>query len=223
MNYFPVFLNLKKKKCVVIGGGKIAEMKIRQLLKAAAEITVISPDVTIGLKKLISARKIKHKKRQYRNSDTKNSFLAIAATSNEAVNKKISIHTRGLVNAVDMPASCSFIMPSVLRKGHLTIAVSSSGISPSISKTLSKEFGKHIPDDLPEYLSYLKTIRLRIFKSMPGSSKKIVRKRSLILKKLGSSKILGFLRQKGFKYVKFYIDDIIKKTVPHNINYETEN
>jgi precorrin-2 dehydrogenase / sirohydrochlorin ferrochelatase len=210
MTYFPVFLNLDKKKCVVIGGGKIAERKIRQMLKAGARVTVISPDLTHGLDKLQAAGKIEYKKRKYKSCDTQRAFMVIAATSDEVVNKKVSRDFHGLVNAVDMPKYCSFIMPSVINKGPLTIAVSSSGVSPAFSRTLRIELEDLISDDMTKYLAHLNKLRPKIMKAIPGPDENNIKKRMLLLKELGSKKILNMLRTDGLAAAKKYIDGRIK-------------
>lgn len=211
VTYYPAFLNLTQKNCVVVGGGKVAERKIKQLLQSGADITIISPRLTLGLKKLLSAGRIKHKNRNYKKGDAKNAFLVIAATSNGQVNKRIAGDAQGLVNAVDMPDYCTFIMPSVVRKGPLTIAISSSGISPALSKTLRRELEHFIPNDLSKYLMYLRKIRTGILKSLDGPAERTVAKRSRVLKELGSPKILKMVKQKGLKHTKRYIDTMISR------------
>jgi precorrin-2 dehydrogenase/sirohydrochlorin ferrochelatase len=213
MIYYPVFLDLRKKKCVVVGGGRIAERKIRQLLQAGADITLISPALTPALAKLVQASKVKHKERRYRDGDTKNAHLVIAATSNGHLNGIIANNAPGLANAVDMPDFCSFIMPSVLRKGPLTVAVSSSGVSPALSKTLRKDLEACIPAALPAYLAYLEKVRPKIMKALPGSIGKTVAKRSLLLKELGSPKILHLLKQKGFASARMHAETLIQKKI----------
>jgi precorrin-2 dehydrogenase / sirohydrochlorin ferrochelatase len=211
MRYYPVYLDLNKKKCVIIGGGKIAERKIGQLLKAGAKVTVVSPDLTPVLDKMRADGKISHKKRKYKSCDIKGAFLVIAATSDEEVNKKAAKNFRGLINAVDMPKYCSFIMPSVISRGPLTIAISSSGVSPALSKTLRKELEGLITDDLAKYLAYLDKLRPAILKALPGPSEGNIRKREAILKELGSPKMLRMLRQKGLTAVRAHADELIRK------------
>jgi precorrin-2 dehydrogenase/sirohydrochlorin ferrochelatase len=208
--YYPAFLKLADKPCVVIGGGKIAERKVRELLKAEARVSVISPDLTPGLQRLFAAGKIRHTKRRYKKGDTKNAFLAVAATSDEKTNKQIAAHTHGLVNAVDMPALCSFITPSIIRRGPLCIAISSSGISPALSKTLRKEIEHTLPQDFKNYLAHLKQIRAKWMKTVPGTDPKQMRKRRSFFEEIGSARMLELLRRKGLQHVKF---DIEKKTV----------
>jgi precorrin-2 dehydrogenase/sirohydrochlorin ferrochelatase len=211
MKYYPIYLNLRKRKCVVVGGGRTAERKIRQLLKAGAAVTVISPDLTTGLKRLLAAEKIRHVKREYRKGDAGNAFLVIAATSDARVNKVISEGYRGLVNAVDMPEYCSFIMPSVITRGPLTIAISTSGVSPALARTMREDLENHLPDELAGYLAYLKSVREKVMAAMPGTSGDGAAKRSRLLKEVGSIRMLELLREKGLESVREHIDAMLRE------------
>ncbi len=178
--YYPVFLNLKGKRAVVIGGGKVAERKILTLLKARADITVISPQLTKRLKKLKG--KIKHIPRQYRKGDLKGSFLVIAATDSQAINKKVSEDAPCLVNVVDAPSLCNFIVPAVVRRGPLTIAISTSGVSPALSRSIRKELERLYGPELADYLRSLEKIRVQAIKEIPDR-----KKRTKFLKNLASN------------------------------------
>ena len=192
--YYPAFLNLKGKKTVVIGGGKVAERKILALLKAGADVTVISPKIT----KRIAGEKLKgslkHIPRQYRKGDVKNTFLVIAATDSEEINQKVSEDATCLVNVVDTPSLCNFIVPSVLQRGPLTIAVSTGGISPALSKSIRKELEKLYGPEFTEYLRLLETIRKRAMKEIQNK-----KSRADFLKSLASEEIVKMLRQKGLQ------------------------
>ena len=161
ISYYPILLNLKGKKCVVVGGGKVAERKALSLLKSGAKITVISPECTVRLKKENLTGRIKYISRRYKNGDLKNAFLVIAATDAGETNRKISEDAPYLVNVVDMPLLCNFIVPSVVRRGPLTIAVSTSGVSPSLARTIKKELEGLYGREFEEHLNYIKKIRVR--------------------------------------------------------------
>lgn len=194
--YYPAFLNLQGKRVVVVGGGKVAERKILALLKAGADVIVISPEI----KKRIAGEKlkgrIKHIPRQYRKGDVKNAFLVIAATDSEEINEKVSKDATCLVNVVDTPSLCNFIVPSVLQRGPLTIAVSTGGISPAFSKLIRQELEKLYGPELAEYLSLLEKIRKRAMRDIRDK-----RKRTEFLKSLASEKVIKMLREKGFRAV----------------------
>ncbi len=214
-NYYPVFLNLKGLKCVVVGGGSVAERKVRSLLGSGAEVTVISPDMTTGLDKLDRAGRIRHRARRYRKGDAARAFLVIAATSDERVNRRVYEDSQGLINTVDMPDLCNFIVPSLMSKGPLQIAISSSGLSPAFSRTLRRDLEGYVPKDLSSYLRWLKNIREKIKQKLPGMSREIAAKRSKMLKKLGSKEVLDMIKTKGFGKAKSYVEKMIENDWKH--------
>lgn len=194
--YYPAFLNLKDKEAVVIGGGKVAERKILALLKAGANLTVISPDITRRIEKEKLKGRIKHIPRQYRKSDSKKALLVIAATDSQEINKKVSEEALCLVNVVDSPSLCNFIVPSVIQRGHLTIAISTSGISPALSKSIRKELEKLYGPGFADYLRLLEKIRKKAMNEIRDK-----KRRTEFLKSLASEEMIKMLRQKGIKEV----------------------
>jgi len=192
--YYPVFLNLENKKAVVIGGGKIAERKILSLVKAKADITVISPDITARIAREKQKGAIRHINRRYRSGDITSAFLVIAATDSPRLNKLISDEASCLVNAVDMPSLCNFIVPSVLQRGPLTIAVSTSGVSPALSRSIRKEIENIYGTEFSEYLKALQEIRAEAMKVIADQ-----KKRGEVLKSVASAQMIRMLRQKGPK------------------------
>lgn len=182
--YYPAFLNLKNKKCIVAGGGRVAERKILSLLKAGADVTAISPELTQKLEKKKTRGKIRHIPRAYKKGDLKSAFLVVAATNSNAMNKRISKDAPHLINVVDMPSLCNFIVPSVIRRGPLTIAISTSGASPATAKAIRKELEKLYGPEFARHLNYLGKMRS---KAMVEIKDKKQRKR--FLKKLAAQKI----------------------------------
>jgi precorrin-2 dehydrogenase/sirohydrochlorin ferrochelatase len=190
-------LNLEGKKAVVIGGGKVAERKILTLLKSGTNITVISPEITKRIEQEKLKGRIKHISRQYRKGDVKNALLVIAATDSEEINEKVSKDATCLVNVVDTPSLCNFIVPSLLQRGPLTIAVSTGGISPALSKSIRMELEKLYRPELAEYLRLLEKLRKRAMRDIRDK-----KRRSEFLKSLASEETVKRLREKGFKEVK---------------------
>ena len=146
--YYPVFLNLRNKKCVVVGGGAVSLRKVRALLEAGAEVQVISAAIRHELKELAGAEKISVLQRRYHAGDLDGAFLAVAATAEKAANSRIARDAGKsgvLVNVVDDAGHSDFILPSYLRRGNLTIAISTAGASPALARKirsrLQKEFG----------------------------------------------------------------------------------
>lgn len=191
MPYYPVFLDLRGRKCVVAGGGPVAERKIKSLLGAGAAITVISPRLTRDLR--LKARKglIKHLGRRYSKGDLKGAFLAVSATGSRKDNLRVSEEAGKLnipVNVVDDPSLCSFIVPSVLGRGPLVIAISTSGVSPALSRSIRKELEKLFGKNFGVYLEKLKAVREEALgKDLPA------RQRRRFLKDAGSARVLGKL------------------------------
>ncbi|MEW6680537.1 MAG: bifunctional precorrin-2 dehydrogenase/sirohydrochlorin ferrochelatase [bacterium] len=132
--YYPIFLDIEGKRCVVVGGGKVAKRKIKGLLRAKADVVVISPDLDEELKK-----KVLWIEREYKNGDLNGSFIAIAATNNKEINQMVyneAENRGGLVNVGDSPNLCRFIVPSIIQKEDFTIAISSGGKNPSLAKKI---------------------------------------------------------------------------------------
>ena len=205
-SYYPVFLNLKGKKCIVVGGGRVAGRKVLSLLKSGADITVISPELTKRLKKESvnrvnrvnrvkgSGGNLRHISREYKKGDLKNAFLVIAATDSNEINRRVSEEAPYLVNVVDVPSLCNFIVPSVVKRGPLTIAISTSGVSPSIAKAVRKELEKLYGAEFGKRLASLKKIRSKAMAEIKNK-----KKRERFLKKLAAMIVTENLRQKNKK------------------------
>ena len=148
MKYLPVFLKLENRPCVVVGGGKVAARKVAMLLKAGAEIRVVAPDLCDELEKLHKAGAILHARREFQEHDIDGMVLAIAATNNERVNRQVSAVADRLripVNVVDTPKLCSFIVPSIIDRSPVQVAVSTGGASPVLARLLRARLESFIP------------------------------------------------------------------------------
>jgi len=205
-NYYPVFLNMKGKKAIVIGGGKVAERKILTLLRNSADVTVISPQITTKIEHEKHKGRVKHIKRQYRKGDLKQAFLVIAATDSLIINQQVSKDAPCLVNVVDTPDLCNFIVPSTIKRGPLSIAVSTSGISPALSRSVRRELERMYGPAFSEYLKSLKTIRAEAKKRITDQ-----RERSKFLKSVASEKMIRILRENGCSEAKRNAKDLLKK------------
>ena len=140
--FYPVFLNLTERRCVIIGGGQIAEGKISKLLDSGAKIIVISPDATQGIRGFAERGQIEFDLRKYQEGDLQGAFLAIAATNDRVVNQEIfeEAEKQGiLLNAVDDMPRCSFIAPSIVERGPVTVAISTGGASPALARKLREK------------------------------------------------------------------------------------
>ncbi len=153
--YLVCLSRLHKALCVVIGGGEVAERKVSSLLEAQAKVQVISPTLTDGLRQLAAEKAIDHLARAYQDGDLEGAFLAIAATDDPATNRAVFQEAEAreiLVNVVDKPSLCNFLVPAVVRRGSLVIGISTEGRSPALAarvrQRLESLFG-------PEYASLL--------------------------------------------------------------------
>ncbi len=148
-SYYPVYLNLRGRRCVIIGGGAVAEGKISRLLDSGAVICVISPDATPGIRQFVDDGSVRWEQREYRPGDLEGAFIAIAATNLREVNRRIfeEAEQRGvMLNAVDDPPNCSFITPSIVQRGPVTLAISTGGVSPALARKLRESLQRS--DDL---------------------------------------------------------------------------
>ena len=151
--YYPAFLDLDGRSCVVVGGGKVALRKVEMLRESGARIKVVAPELCEELEAMNSDDLIEAEIRSFVPSDLDGAAVAIAATDDRATNERVAAEARSksvLVNVVDFPTLCDFIVPSYLRRGDITIAVSTSGSSPALAKkmriALEAEFGKEYAD-----------------------------------------------------------------------------
>lgn len=148
MDFLPIFLNVKQRDCLVVGGGQVAARKVALLEKAGAAITVISPDLCDDLAALAAAGTISHISRGFDDADISNQAVIIASTDDKKVNQRISAiaQEKGIpVNVVDNPGLCSFMMPSIIDRSPVQIAVSTGGASPVLARLLRGRLESSIP------------------------------------------------------------------------------
>jgi len=168
--YYPIFLDIKDKACVVVGGGMVAYRKIESLLDAGAKVTVISPDIIPDVSAMPGI-KIRH--RQYKPRDLKDAFLVIAATNNEKENKAVSkeaLSRHIFCNVIDQTDLCSFIVPSVVEKGLIKIAISTGGASPSLAGKLRKRIDRLVGEEYETLARILDKIRPLVLSQEGGAS-----------------------------------------------------
>jgi precorrin-2 dehydrogenase / sirohydrochlorin ferrochelatase len=155
---YPLFLNLSNQPTVVIGAGSVATRKIRTLLRADAAVTVISPKATPSIRRLAQTKRVHWVRRCYRPGDLRGARLVIAATDDLAINQTICAEAKRrklLVNCISPPLAGNFIVPSLIRRGGISLAISTDGASPAFAKRLRRDL-EHFLD--PEYPQLLKTM-----------------------------------------------------------------
>ena len=148
--YYPVFLDLSDQPCLVVGGGPVAEGKVVGLLAAGARVTVVSPTVTARLAGWAAEGRLLHLAREYRAGDVEGRRLALVATDEAAVTRAVVAEGRARsvwVNAADEPARCDFILPAVIRRGRLVVAVSTGGASPAAARAIREELEGYLTEE----------------------------------------------------------------------------
>lgn len=193
MNYYPIFLRVAGRPCLVIGGGSVAEQKVESLLTAGARVTVISPRLTAHLQTLAATGRMTHVPRVYGEGDLAGFLLVCAATDDSAVQARIAAEaeTAGvLLNVVDRPQLCDFITPAVLERGDLVIATSTNGASPAMAKRIRRELEESFGH---EYELALKLLR-RVRESQLAGTR-TADERQRIFNALVDSPLLDYLRE----------------------------
>ena len=165
MTYYPVYLNLKGRRVSVIGGGKVAERKVASLLDSGASIEVISPEATVRIAALANAGIIEWQRRPYSKGDCVGVAMVFSATDDPDVSRIVFDDAReagALVNTADETALCDFIMPAVVRRGDLSIAISTGGRSPALASQLRRKLSKILGPEYGRLLSLMSRVRPEI-------------------------------------------------------------
>ena len=159
---FPMFVKLAGRRCLVVGGGKVAEGKAESLLTSGAAVVVVAPEVTDKIAAWAYEQRLVWHTRRFQPSDLDGSFLVIAATGADALNESVfrEAGVRGILcNAVDEPERCHFYYPAVVRRGRLQIAISTSGLSPALASRLRQELEQQFGPEYERWLEELGAMR----------------------------------------------------------------
>ena len=160
--YYPIFLNIQGKKCVVIGGGQVGLRKAKMLLQAGANVFVISKNPHAEIRKLSKRKAIHLIQRDYKAGDLKDAVIAIACTDVKEVNRKVADEAKKagvLINVADDPERSDFITPSLFKRGNLTVAVSTAGVSPALAKKIRMRLEQTFGEEYSPLLSVIKEVR----------------------------------------------------------------
>ena len=180
MDFFPIFMNIKGRQCLVIGGGQVAARKISLLLKASAQVQVVAPELCSEVAAMAKTGQIKHIPRRFEDLDicdssACDSVLVIAATNDKQTNENISklAHTRSMpVNVVDQPHLCSFIMPSIVDRSPIQIAISTGGSSPVLARLLRTRLESYIPAAYGKLAQLVSGFRTQVIEKFPSSKQR---------------------------------------------------
>ena len=177
--YYPILINLKRFPCLVIGGGEVALRKVQTLLLFNAEITILSPKICIPLKKLIRLNKIKFIIKPYSKEYLKNYKIIFSATNNRKINEQVHsdcAKENKLLNVVDVPNLCDFILPAVVKRGDLTISVSSQGTAPFYAKEIKNKLDHIFPSYYKDIIDLAGNFRSILLSKKKYNSPKIKEK-----------------------------------------------
>lgn len=196
MNEYPVMIRLDGKSVVVIGGGRVAERKVRTLLETNGDVKVISPAITVAMSEWVRSGKLNWSPKEFEPQDLEGAFLVIGATNQRELNQRVlrSVPEHSLVNIVDDPDNSTFIMPSLFRRGRLTVSVSTSGASPGLAKRIRDELANRLDEAYEEYAEFLYQCRQNIKAEVADSTE-----RQAILTRLLEEDFLQLTRSKQYE------------------------
>jgi len=169
--YYPVYIEMRDQPCVVIGGGKIAEGKVDGLLAVEAKVTIIAPQLTPRLQDLAAQNRVRYLSRAFQPGDLAGAFMVICATDQQDINHQVwqeATANHQLVNVVDDTPRCNFIAPSILRKGDLTIAISTSGKAPALAVRLKERLQREIGPEYGRFLELAGELREPLARHIPN-------------------------------------------------------
>lgn len=207
MPQFPIFLNLYERRCLVVGGGPVAERKVKNILEGGGLVRLVSPRVTSALDDLAAQQRLEWEARNYVTADLAGVFLAFICTDDYQINRSIAEDCRKraiIVNVVDDPSNCDFFVPSLIRRDSLVIAISTEGRSPLFSRRLREELDELIPQDYGNLVEGLGRMRDYI-KSRIADTKS----RQAVYKLLLQPAILDLLRDNQEEMARERIEECI--------------
>ncbi len=209
MNYLPIQLNIKNKKCLIVGSGPVAIRKIKSLLACGAKVKLVSPSASIPIKRLVKNNKIVFKRRVFNKSDLEGIFLVIAASNNKSLNSHISNLSRRkniLVNVVDSKDESDVIFPSFFRKGDLTISVSTQGSSPTLAKRIKGEIELGYGKEFIKFLTLLSDYRKKIIRNIQS-----IKLRKELFNKITSTSMIKLARDRKTSQLKKRLASLYNK------------
>lgn len=197
IKYVPIMLNCENQSCIVVGGGSIAERKVAPLLENGAKVTVISPEVTPFLRSAHHKGEMNWLERPYRKGDLDRAFLVYAATNQGDINKGIARDANLLgipVNVCHESGIGDFITPSILRRGDLVIAVSTSGAGPLLAREIIHELEAQYGNEYEIYIDFLSEMRAMVKRKVTDADR-----RRRLLKSLMEIDLLDQIRKGQFR------------------------
>lgn len=211
MSYYPILVELEKQKVLVVGGGMVAQRKIETLLQYGAEIRIVSQELTDQLEQFVEAGKIRLMGSEFNVKQLDDVFIVIAATDDSELNAMISAEAKShgiLINAVDQPSDCTFIVPSIIKQGDLLVAVSTSGKSPALAKKIRKELETKFGKGYKDFLALMGVMRQKILEmGFPQEEN------SRIFHEMVDSPIFEAIKKQDIEKVTLILNNITKQNL----------
>lgn len=214
---YPICLEITDRLCVVVGGGAVAERKIKGLLAAGAAVRLVSPDVTEVLKGFAAANVIEWIKREYTSGDLSGALLVIAATDNGAVQKSIRCDANAagqLVNVIDQPAACTFQVPASVRRGDLTLTVSTNGRSPAVAAMIRRELEEQYGKEYSTLLEVISWVREKVLATNKGPHE-----RKLLLQKVLHKNIVLWIQTGQWDQLQDHLQSVLGADIHIDFSY----
>lgn len=211
MKFYPISLDISNEKCVVVGGGDVAERKIIRLLECGARVVLVGKTITPGLRAMKDKETIEHVPDDYREEHIEGAFLVIGATDRNDVNERIYRDSRSrgiLVNVVDEPARCNFIVPAIFRRKDLLIAISTGGKSPALARKLREKMEEKYGPEYGILLDIMGNLREKII-ARGGTSAENKR----IFESVLDSDILRHIREEEWDRAREIVRDLTGEDV----------
>jgi siroheme synthase-like protein len=205
--FYPVFLHLEDRSCLVIGGGPVAEQKVIGLLGAGARVTVVGADPTPRLRALAADGAIQIRQRAYEPGDLAGAFLVIVGVDDRTVRHTVwqDAHRRGvLINTIDDMPHCSFIAPAIYQQGDLSVAVSSAGKSPALAVRVRDRIGALLGPEYGTFLTWLGDLRAEIAARIPDTPA-----RTALWYRIVDSDVLEIIRRGDLPGARRRLDQLI--------------
>ncbi|RUM36736.1 MAG: hypothetical protein DSY57_05150 [Desulfobulbus sp.] len=213
---YPVFIDIRAKRCLVIGGGKVAERKVRGLLREKADVVIVSPAVTEGIALLAARAQCCWLKKKYSADDLHGAFLVFAVTDSPTVQERVVSDAEALglpVNVADQPERCTFHVPAVLRRGDLTIAVSTTGKSPALAAMVRQMLAEQYGEEYAQLLSLMGKLRPLVINGARTSDE-----RKTMFQKILHGDMIHWIKSGRWDKVRHHLQTVLGPEVHHIMN-----
>jgi precorrin-2 dehydrogenase/sirohydrochlorin ferrochelatase len=214
MAYYPIMVDLTGREVLVVGGGSVAGRKIETLLEYDAVVNVVSRELSPQIKDYVESGKVRYLGEEFSLVYLKEKFLVMAATDDTKLNRRISslAEEKGmLINVVDQPAECNFIVPSIIKRGDLIVAVSTSGKSPALAKKIREKLTDYFGDEYDLFLRIMGRIRNEVLAS--GSGQK---ENSRIFHRLVDSELFDAVKSGDLNSAAIMLTEILGRKISVN-------